>query len=71
MSLQPGPFLRFPKRWKSLGHVLPTRVVAGCGATAGRLWATLPNVLIAGPVISDLSFLCGVFVTVFSKALVS
>jgi len=69
--LQPGPFLRFPKRWKSLDPILPTRVVAGYGATAGRLWTTIPNVLIADPVISDLSFLCGMFVTVFSKALVS
>jgi len=45
--------------------------MAGYGATAGRLWTTLPNVLIGGPVISDLSFLCGVFVTVFLKALVT
>jgi len=51
--------------------ILPTRVVAGYGATAGRLWTTLPNVLITGPLISDLSFLCRVFITVFSKALVS
>jgi hypothetical protein len=69
--LQPGPFLKFPKRWKSHGPILPTRVVVGYGATAGRLWTALPSVLIAGPVISDLIFLCRVFVTVFSKALVS
>jgi len=71
MSLQPGPFLRLPKRWKSLGPIMPTRVMAGYGAIAGRLWTTLPKVVIAGPVISDLNFLCRVFVTVFLKAPVS
>ena len=34
----------------SLGPILPTGVVTGYGATAGRIWATFPAVLISWPV---------------------
>lgn len=34
---------RGPKRWKSLGPILPTIFVTGYGTVAGRLWTTLLN----------------------------
>lgn len=34
--------LRGPKTWKSLGHIVPTRLMTSYSAMAGSLWTTLP-----------------------------
>jgi len=44
-------FSRGPKKYKSLGPIPPTWVVTADGPTAGKLWITLPAVLISCPVI--------------------
>jgi hypothetical protein len=45
-------FLWAPRRWISLGPILPTGYVTGYRVMAGRLWITLPTDPVSCPVIS-------------------